>query len=70
MKIKRVLMMGLQIRSVHQYSFRSGDWATVVGIVNVEPEGCSARLCWHVGFDDGEYDHWPMHEHYEFREPA
>jgi len=69
MNVRRILMLGLQIRGTHPYQFRSGEWASVCGIVSVVPsEGTEERLCWHVGFDDGVYDHWPMTEQYEFKE--
>ena len=72
MKIRRVPLIGMQIRGVHPYCFRSGEWASIVGIVHVTPddEGLPERLCWNIGFDDGVYDHWPMCEEYEFRESA
>lgn len=70
MKIRRVPLIGIQIRSLHPYCFRAGEWASIVGMVNVTPdaEGAEERLCWHVGFDDGVYDHWAVSEQYEFRE--
>lgn len=68
MKVRRVPFIGLQIRSIHRYGFRSGGWGTIVGVVSVTPDGAPERLCWHVGFEDGIYDHWPVSEQYEFRE--
>lgn len=68
MKVRRIPFIGLQIRSIHPYGFRSGEWGFIVGVVSVTPLDLSERLCWHVGFDNGEYDHWPVNEQYEFRE--
>ena len=53
----------LRIRGVHPYSFRSGEWATVVGVAkcsdNRFPEG---RQCYKVRFDDGVIDYWLISE--------
>lgn len=53
------------IRSTHQYSFRSGEWARIVGV-----EVVSSRCCFVVEFIDGKRDSWVIEDAaagYEFR---
>jgi hypothetical protein len=42
-----------QIRGTHPYSYRSGTWATYLGI-----ERHKHRECYHVRFPDGIEDWW------------
>lgn len=56
-----------EIRATHPDSFRSGQWATLTGIVE-DPE--TGRVCYAVLFPDGTADFWLVRdrEHgYEFR---
>lgn len=54
-----------KIRSLHPYSFRSGEWAKLVCVVPGED-----RDCYLVEFPDGVTDFWPVVDPantYEFR---
>jgi hypothetical protein len=42
-----------RIRATHPYSFRSGEWATIVGRTDIR-----GRDCYAVRFDDGMSDFW------------
>lgn len=42
-----------EIRSMHRYAFRSGQWATLVSIVEY-----GGRECYLVRFPDGHSDWW------------
>ena len=44
------------------YVFRSGEYAEVVGVRMVKPDGLDWRLCYLVRFEDGEQDLWPVHD--------
>ena len=56
------------IRGTHRYSFRSGEWAELVGTMD-DPE--TGRRCYAVMFGDGVADWWPVDDPdagYEFRD--
>lgn len=60
-----------QIRSTHRYSFRPGEWATLLAEGDVQ-SGWRHRLvrCYAVQFPDGTLDWWPVEnpgEPYEIR---
>ena len=48
------------IRGIHPYSFRSGEWATIVGLVMCGKDYPGGRLNYMVMFDDGKVDYWPV----------
>lgn len=48
------------IRGIHPYSFRSGEWATIVGLVVCGKDYPGGRLNYMVMFDDGTVDYWPV----------
>lgn len=48
-----------RIHSTHPYSFRPGEWATIVRVVFTS-DNCDARLCYEVRFDDGVRDFWAI----------
>ena len=48
------------IRGIHPYSFRSGEWATIVGLVVCGKDYPGGRLNYMVMFDDGKVDYWPV----------
>ena len=50
-------MSGQRIRGTHPYIFRSGEWASLVGVMN-DPE--TGRPCYAVVFDDDAADWWPV----------
>jgi hypothetical protein len=63
-----------QIRGTNRYHFRSGEWATLVGVeVRIGgPHGPypEPRACFLVVFPDGATDAWVVYDHvaqYEFR---
>jgi hypothetical protein len=54
------------IRTMHPYGYRSGEWATLAGQVQVK-----GRDCYVVRFDDGASDFWVIGDpdgQYEFSE--
>lgn len=57
-------MKKLFYKGTHQYSFRTGEWAEVIGVVFKE------RLCFIVQFRDGVMDYKPVidTENYELKE--
>lgn len=53
------------IRATHQYGFRNGEWANVIGLL-----WKNDRPCYRVKFIDGKEDYWPVYDSsdpYEFR---
>lgn len=56
-----------QIRGMNRNSFRSGEWARIVGVSCV---GYPSRVCFDVEFLDGQTDQWAIEDRaaeYEFR---
>ena len=45
-----------RIRYTHPYGFRSGEWATITGLISLKPRGLGERLCYQVVYDDGVKD--------------
>ena len=60
-------VLAIQARFNHSYSFRSGEWAEVVGVVMVKPETGEPRICYHLRFADGTCDYTPTAEKHEIR---
>lgn len=57
--------MKVDIRATHPYGFRSGEWATIIGVIWM-----NGQPCYEVQFSDGKVDQWPIHDEwddYEFR---
>ena len=46
-----------RIRNTHPYGFRAGEWATITGVVVLNPRGLGRRMCYQVTYDDGFKDH-------------
>lgn len=46
-----------EVRNLHPYGFRSGEWARV--LTTVESYG---RACWLVQFPDGAVDEWVIED--------
>lgn len=61
----RKIVHQVQIQAKHRYGFRSGEWASLMGCVMVQPEGEEFRLCYFVAFPDGVTDYWPVSEDYK-----
>lgn len=60
--------VGQEIRGLHPYVFRSGQWGVIRDIVIVKD-----RRCYMVQFPDTMVDFWPVEDptaEYEFRAPA
>lgn len=59
----------VEFRGTHPYSFRRDQWAAVIGVAMVEPDGLPPRPCFVVRFADGVTDYTPMHDSgaYELR---
>ena len=45
-----------RIRYTHPYGFRSGEWATITGVITLNLRGLGERLCYQVVYDDGVKD--------------
>ena len=60
----------IEVTGESPYLFRSGEWATIIGVQMVAPMGSEDRPCFVVQFRDGVEDYWPMVDaaaHYKFR---
>lgn len=57
-------MKKLYYRGTHEYSFRTGQWALVIGTIFKE------RLCFLIEFPDGQLDYTPVIDiaNYELKE--
>ena len=50
-----------KIRGTHQYSFRSGQWANVIGVCFIVPNpNLDSRLAYIAQYPDGEIDYIPV----------
>lgn len=61
--------MIIQIRSMHRYAFRSGEWATLIG-AEMSKDLLPVRACFVAMFPDGVKDSWAISDpdaEYEFR---
>ena len=47
----------VNIRATHPYGFRSGEWATVIGLTWM-----NGRASYVVMFLDGKVDQWPIND--------
>lgn len=53
--------LSLRIRGTHRYSFRSGEWAALVGYVMVIPDDSNEpRQAFMVRYNDGTVDYIPV----------
>lgn len=56
MRVSNALLM-----STNPASYRAGDVATIIGVAFVTPiEGFEPRPCFHIRFDDGDTDYFPI----------
>ena len=60
-------VLSIQARFTNSHSFRSGEWADVVGVVMVKPEIGEPRICYHLRFEDGTCDYTPTTEKHDIR---
>jgi len=61
----------VSLRWTHQYGYRSGEWANIIGVAMVEPvklkeRPLEPRLCYTVMYQDGVYDSVPMSDRDNF----
>lgn len=62
--------IGQQIRSCHRYAYKSGQWATIVGITEICVHENERRGCYQLEWPDGATDDWAIEDpaaSYEFR---
>ena len=67
-RVRTLRVVGARIRGTHHYSFRSGEWALVVGVVFVTPNPrLEPRPAYIVQYADGRTDHIALYdrENYE-----
>lgn len=55
-----------RIRGIHHYSFRSGEWAEIIGVRVDTPEGLDARPAFLCRYEDGAFDHIPIIDSYNY----
>lgn len=65
--VQRIVSRPARIRGTHPYSFRSGEWAEIVGERMFTPHGMSERPVYECRFDDGVIDYIAISDapHYE-----
>lgn len=51
--IKAAAVIGMQIRSCHRYSYKSGEWGTII-----DAQKWSDRVVWDILWPDGLRDQW------------
>lgn len=69
----RLHVVGAKIRGTHHYSYRSGEWAMVMGVVFVQPDPrLETRPAYLVQYEDGKTDHIALYdrENYELAPAA
>ena len=49
-----------KIRGTHPHSFRSGEWADIIGVKVFAPQGLSLRVGYQCLYDDGFIDYIPI----------
>jgi hypothetical protein len=50
-------VIGVVIRGVHPYSFRSGEWASIVGVEVLAPVELKPRVVYCCEYSDGFVDY-------------
>lgn len=65
--MNKMKVSAAQVKPCSPYSFRADQWATVIGVVIVVPEGKEARLCYHLMYADGVCDYYPLSEPCDFK---
>jgi len=55
-----MLVKQVKIRWTHRYSFRSGEFGSVIGLVFIKSVDYPKRLCYTVLYDDGVIDYIPI----------
>lgn len=63
--------IGQQIRSFHPWAYKSGEWATIVGVTEICVHENQQRGCYQLAWPDGATDDWAIEDPvagYEFRD--
>lgn len=62
-----LLVENARIRGTSPYSYRSGEFANITGVVMCTPKGLQERACFVCEYDDGFIDYIPIddRENYE-----
>lgn len=63
--------VGQQIRSMHPWAYRSGEWATITGVTEKYVHDNERRGCYQLRWPDGATDDWAIIDpaaNYEFKE--
>jgi len=71
MKLTAKERIGQQIRSFHPWAYKSGEWATVVGVTENCAHENQQRGCFQLEWPDGSTDDWAIEDpvaEYEFRD--
>ncbi|GEM_PF-4464522 len=65
--VEPVVSRTLRIRGTHSYSFRSGEWAEIIGTQMRKPVNLPERPVYIVEYEDGFIDYIAISdiEHYE-----
>lgn len=59
----RMSVAPARIRGTNQHSFRSGEWARIIGVVFVTPDGLDARPAFVAQYGDGAVDYIAFNDH-------
>jgi len=59
MELQKCIVQGLKLKVMHNWGFRPGETAEVIGVVMVTPEGKAPRLCYAARYSDGFVDYKP-----------
>jgi len=68
-----VRVVGAKIRGTHHYSYRSGEWGLIVGVVFVTPDPrLEPRPAYVVQYEDGKTNHIALYDrdNYELSQAA
>jgi hypothetical protein len=59
----RILTDAAKIRGTNHHSFRSGEWARIIGVSFVAPEGMDFRPAFVAQYEDGKIDYIAFSDH-------
>jgi hypothetical protein len=49
-----------KVKGLHPYTFKAGEWGTVIGVVQETPQDLPTRDCLRVRYEDGIVDIVPI----------
>lgn len=55
--MSELFISNARIKGTNPYSFRTGEWANIIGVKIFTPEGCVPRACFECVYDDGVVDY-------------